>query len=145
MLRKIHDGYFCDRRYVCLTPPPGQTIKPGFSIPAIIRLAEAQLGLYKTFKPMGTILTSSPHFMVSCLFTKHILTCGYVTVDGEEKLCLPKRRASIAGHSIPSTFFCTSAVCLLIGQNVNAKTNKFHEMQFWSNRKEFFTYIWVNK
>ena len=28
-------------------------------------------------------------------------------------------RASIAGHSIPSTFFYTSAVYLLIGQNVN--------------------------
>ena len=103
------------------TPPPGRTIKPGFSIPAIIRLAEAQLGLYKTFKPMGTILTSSPHFMVSCLFRKHLLTYGFVTVDGTEKLHQPKRRASIAGHSISLSFFCTSAVCLLISQNVNKK------------------------
>ena len=72
---------------VCSPPLPGRAIKPGFAIPAIIRLAEAQLGLYKTFKPMGTILTSSPHFMVSCLFVKHLLTCGIITVDGPEKLC----------------------------------------------------------
>ena len=43
-------------------PLPGRAIKPGFSCPAIIQLAEAQLGLFKTFKPMGTFLTSSPHF-----------------------------------------------------------------------------------
>ena len=59
--------------------------------------------------------------VVSCLFTKHFLTCGFVTVNGTEKLCSPKRRALIAGHSISSTFFCTSAVCLLISQNVNKK------------------------
>ena len=111
----------CSISYTQVCTPPGRTIKPGFSIPAIIRLAEAQLGLYKTFKPMGTILTSSPHFMVSCLFTKHILTCGFVTVDGTEKLHQPKRGASIAGHSMSLTFFCTTAVCLLIGQNVNKK------------------------
>ena len=43
------------------TPLPDRAIKPGFSCPAIIQLAEAQLGLYKTFKPMGTFLTRSPH------------------------------------------------------------------------------------
>ena len=43
------------------TPLPGRAIKSGFSCPAIIQLAEAQLGLYKTFKPMGTFLTRSPH------------------------------------------------------------------------------------
>ena len=59
--------------------------------------------------------------VVSCLFTKHILPCSFVTVDGTEILCMPKRRSSIARHSIPSTFFCGSAVCLLISQNVNKK------------------------
>ena len=44
-------------------------------------------------------------------------------------------------------FFCTSAVYLLIGQNVNAKTNMFHEMQFWSNFFFFLLTFWslVNK
>ena len=41
------------------------------------------------------------------------------TVDGTEKLCYPKRRASLASHL--QHFFCTSAVCWLIGQNVNKK------------------------
>ena len=58
---------------------------------------------------------------VSCLFTKHILASGFETVDGTEILRTPKRRSSIARHSIPSTFFCGSAVCLLISQNVNKK------------------------
>ena len=52
-------GYLESRHH---TPLPGRAIKPGFSCPAIIQLAEAQLGLFKTFKPMGTFLTSSPHF-----------------------------------------------------------------------------------
>ena len=94
---------------------------------------------------LGFSVPCNFYLMVSCLFKKHLLTCGFITVHGTEKLCQPKCGAYIAGHSISLTFFCTSAVSLLIGQNVNAKTNKFHEMQFWSNRKEFFTYIWVNK
>ena len=53
---------------------------------------------------------------VSCLFTKHLLTCGFLTIDGRENLCYPKH------NSIPSTFFFTSAVCLVFGPNVNKKT-----------------------
>ena len=52
-------------------------------------------------------------YKVSCLFRKHLLICGFVTIDGTEKLCQPKRRALVVGHSISSTFFCTSALCLL--------------------------------
>ena len=55
------------------------------------------------------------------MFTKHILPCSFVTVDGTEILRTPKRRSSIARHSIPSTFFYGSAVCLLISQNINKK------------------------
>ena len=96
-------------------------------------LAEVQLDLNKTFKPMvPTSDMENPYTKVSCLFIKHLLTSGFITVDGTEKLCQPKRREFIAGHSIPSTFFCTSAVCLLIGHNVNAKPNMFQKMQFWS-------------
>ena len=29
----------------------------------------------------------SHYTKVSCLFIKHLLTCGFVTVDGTEKLC----------------------------------------------------------
>ena len=29
----------------------------------------------------------APYTKVSCLFIKHLLTCGFVTVDGTEKLC----------------------------------------------------------
>ena len=36
---------------------------------------------------------------VSCLFTKHLLTCGFLTIDGRENLCYPKH------NSIPSKFF----------------------------------------
>ena len=66
--------------------------------------------------------------MYSCLFTKHILPCSFVTVDGTEILRTPKRRSSIARHSIPSTFFCESAVCLLISQNVNKQIDANFEM-----------------
>ena len=38
------------------------------------------------------------------------------------KLQLAKLKGNlIAGHSISSTFFCTSAVCLLISQKINVK------------------------
>ena len=85
-------------------------------------LAEVQLDLNKTFKHMvPTSDLENPYTKVSCLFIKHLLTSGFITVDGTEKLCQPKRREFIAGHSISSTFFCTSAVCLLISQNVNKK------------------------
>ena len=57
--------------------------------------------------------------MDSCLFTKHILPHSFITIDDTEKLCYPNRRASIAGHSIGLSFFCTSTLCLLIGQNVD--------------------------
>ena len=62
------------------------------------------------------------------MFTKHILPCSFVTVDGTEILRTPKRRSSIARHSIPSTFFCGSAVCLLISQNINKKNNATFKM-----------------
>ena len=39
-------------------------------------------------------------------------------------------RTSIARHSIPSTFFYTSAVCLLIGQNVNKNLTEI-DGNFW--------------
>ena len=70
---------------------------------------------------LGFSVTSKIYFMVSCLFRKHLLTYGFVIVDGTEKLHQPKRRASIAGHSISLSFFFRSAVCLLISQNVNKK------------------------
>ena len=44
------------------------------------------------------------------------------------------RRASIAGHSIPSTFFCLSAVYLLIDQNVNKKTDRNFEMDIFGTK-----------
>ena len=75
----------------------------------------------KTFKPMVVIFQVAHYTMKFFFYIKHLLTCGFVTVDSTEKLCQPKCKASIAGHSIPSTFFCTSAVCLLISQNVNKK------------------------
>ena len=36
----------------------------------------------------------------------------------------------MAGHSIPSTFFCTSAVCLVNGPNVNKKSIGFFRWAF---------------
>ena len=51
-------------------------------------LAEVQLGLNKTFKPMvPTSDLENPYTKVSCLFIKHLLTSGFITVDGTEKLC----------------------------------------------------------
>ena len=51
-------------------------------------LAEVQLGLNKTFKPMvPTSDMENPYTKVSCLFIKHLLTSGFITVDGTEKLC----------------------------------------------------------
>ena len=67
-------------------------------------------------------------YKVSCLFTKHILASGFVAVDSTEILCTPKRSSSIARHFISSTFFCRSAVCLLISQNVNKKIDRTFEM-----------------
>ena len=77
----------------------------------------------ESFVKIGDVILEKMRFLslVSCLFTKHILPCSFVTVDGTEILHTPKRRSSIARHSIPSTFFCGSAVCLLISQNVNKK------------------------
>ena len=83
--------------------------------------------------------------MVSCLFTKHLLTCGIETVDGTEKLCQPKCRALIAGHSISSTFFCTSAVCLLISQKINVKNSRSHFITVRLVEIAIFAYILVNK
>ena len=106
---------------VCVPPLPQMEIKPGFWPPSKIQVAGAQLSLKKTFKPMVVIFQVAHYTMKFFFYIKHLLTCGFVTVDSTEKLCYPKFKASIAGHSIPSTFFCTSAVCLLISQNVNKK------------------------
>ena len=81
-------------------------------------LIEPKQNFFTLWEPFGHVV---PYTKVSCLFTKHLLTCGMETVGGTEKLCQPKRRALIAGHSMSSTFFCTSTVCLLISQNVNKK------------------------
>merc|ERR1712015_227536 len=43
-------------------------------------------------------------------------------------------RSSIARHSIPSTFFCGSAVCLLMGQNVNKKYNATFKMGIFGSK-----------
>ena len=40
------------------------------------------------------------------------------------------RRALIAGHSIPSAFFCVLAVCLVNGPNVNKKSVGFFRWAF---------------
>ena len=62
------------------------------------------------------------HFLyVSCLFIKHHFTCSLITIGSTEILCMPKRSSFIARHFISSTFFCESAVCLLISQNINKK------------------------
>ena len=76
-------------------------------------------------------------YMVSCLFTKHLLTYCSLTIDDTEKLCQPNRRASIGGHSIGSTFICTSTVCLPIVQDVNVSRINFFSVKL--------TYILVNK
>ena len=85
--------------------------------------------------------------MVSCLFTKHILPHSFITIDDTEKLCYPNRRASIAGHSIGLSFFCTSTVRLLIGQNLdeNYKTKvSVSGIKFFSV-KLFVNYLSITK
>ena len=79
---------------------------------------------------------------VSCLFTKHILPCSFVTVYGTEILHTPKRRSSIARHSIPSTFFCWSAVCLLISQNVNKKMIGIFRSTFLDSKPTKNNFSW---
>ena len=63
-------------------------------------------------------------YMVSCLFTKHLLTYCSLTIDDTEKLCQPMCRALEADYSISQSFFCASAICLFIGQNKNEKKKK---------------------
>ena len=71
----------------------------------------------KTYKK----IFAGKNFLFHCLFTKHILASGSVTIDRTDILCTPKRLSDIARHFIPSTFFSGSADCLLISQNVNKK------------------------
>ena len=109
-----------------------------------VHSAQCMVRTYFAFIPKGPIIFSNPFegllgqcqrscgilqkvvemkfvTQVSCLFTKHILSSGFVNIDHTEILCTPKRCSSIALHFTSSTFFCQSAVCLLISQNVNKK------------------------
>ena len=65
----------------------------------------------------------------------HKSCCGFVTIDSTETLCIPKHLQSIAGHFTPSTFFCYSAVCLLISQNVNKKMMEIFRLAFLGTKK----------
>ena len=71
-----------------MNTPPWPSYQIRFFDPSGDILAEVQLGLNKTFKPMvPTSDLENPYTKVSCLFIKHLLTSGFITVDGTEKLC----------------------------------------------------------
>ena len=55
------------------------------------------------------------------------------------------RRASIAGHSISSTFFNTSSICLLKSQSKNEKKKKFFFKNFRGPKFREIAHILVNK
>ena len=82
------------------------------------------LGCYQSY--LGPLLIwVENHGVVSCLFRKQLFSCSFITIDSTEILCMSNCSSSIAGHFIPSTFFCGSAVCLLISQNINKELIKF--------------------
>ena len=47
----------------------------------------SSIGPKKKFITYGEVAPRKFVYKVSCLFTKYLLTCGFVTIDGTEKLC----------------------------------------------------------
>ena len=72
---------------IVITPLPGGAIKSDMRPPSKIQVAGAQLSLKKTFKPMVVIFQVAHYTMKFFFYIKHLLTCGFVTVDSTEKLC----------------------------------------------------------
>ena len=60
----------------------------------------SSIGPKKKFITYGEVAPRKFVYKVSCLFTKYLLTYGFLTVNDIEKLCQPMRRASKAHHSI---------------------------------------------